>query len=82
MSKQIYFKQCSLSRKLDDSRVQEMTTWIPEQFAKVGKYLEILQDGEWVNGWKVKWTSTVRLTEEYVRARSRDHLHTREASDV
>jgi len=47
--------------------------WIPEQYAKLGKYLELKIDGEWVNGWKVHSVGSrqeqekVKLTEEAAR---------------
>ena len=81
-NKNQYYKQCILQKQVDDKRIREMTTFIPEQFAKVGKYLEILEGEEWSDGWRVKLASKVRLEESYVQERSRDYKHTRETSDV
>lgn len=84
-SKNQYYKQCVLQKKIDvytPNRIREMTTYIPEAFAKVGKYLQILEGGEWSDGWKVVLAGKVRLDEAYVQERSRDYKHTREASDV
>jgi len=37
-----------------ESGTTTTTSWIPEKFAKMGKYLELRNsNGEWVNGWKV-----------------------------
>ena len=40
--------QCVLRR---GSSVQ--TSWLPRQFAKVGKTLRLKERGEWQDGWKV-----------------------------
>ena len=81
-SKNQFYKQCSLVKQIDEKRIREKIAFIPEQFAKVGKYIQVLEGEEWSDGWKVQWAGKVRLSEAYVQERSRDYKHTREASDV
>lgn len=54
------------------------TSWIPEKFAIVGKFLKLKED----NGWQVKIASSIALEEQIVNERSRDYTKTREASDI
>ena len=71
-----YYVQCQLLRGS-----ARQTAWIPEKFARLGHAVR-LTEGTWSeDGWQVAGVGT-RLTEDYVRERSRDHLHTRRASDV
>ena len=58
------------------------TAWIPEQFAKVGKYVSLNQfDDDWEDGWKVIEVGT-RLETKYMLERSQDWKNTRKASDI
>ena len=41
--------QCKLKRLNT-----EQVAFIPEEFAKIGKYVQIREDGVWVNGWLVE----------------------------
>ena len=53
MSKQVLYRQCSLSRKVTDGTAIT-TSWLPERYAVAGRYLELLTErGEWENGWHV-----------------------------
>jgi len=63
--------------------VSVQMTWIPEEFAKEGKILELKnpQTGEWDNGWTVEKVYA-RSEESYVRERSQDYKHQRKASDI
>ena len=72
MAKNNTMTQCKLGRKdiID-------IAWIPNKFAKVGKYLRIKE----VNGWKVLEVWNSRSANE-VRDRERDYLKTRKASDI
>lgn len=89
-NKNQYYKQCVLQKRIDDKRVRAITAFIPEQFAKKGKYIkvidgkyfEILEEEGWSDGWEVVLAGTVRLDDAYVQERSRDYLRTRETSDV
>ena len=48
MSKKTKYKQCQLQ-----NGNRHMVSWIPEQFAHVGKILELLENDEWEDGWQV-----------------------------
>lgn len=72
-----YYKQCLLKKKS-----RPLIAWLPEQFAKHKKVLELKNDDQWENGWKVEVVYKIRLSEEQLRERSQDYKHTREASDI
>jgi len=55
----------------------EHTAWIPEKFAKVGKYIRIKE----VDGWKVIRAGG-KMDKKYVNDRSQDYKNTRKASDI
>lgn len=67
------YKQCKMR-----NNNCERTSWIPEKFAIVGKYLKLDED----DGWKVIEVYTFAREVEEVVARSRDYKKTRTASDV
>lgn len=48
MSHKQLYRQC----KLVKGNVNQVT-WLPTQFAKVGKNLSLLEDEQWNDGWKV-----------------------------
>lgn len=57
--------------------------WIPEKFAKVGKYIKIKKDDMWEDGWKVTGVSDgVVKTAEEANAQSQLYKKTRKASDI
>lgn len=70
--KKIFYRQCEL-QKVN----RKTTSWIPEKFSTVGKYLR-LKDSD---GWKVIKVSQQRFEENYVVERSQDFKNTRKASD-
>ncbi len=72
-----YYRQCLLQK----SNLFK-TTWIPEKYAKLNKYLELQEDNSWDNGWQVIAISKVRLDEKNLIERSQDYKKTREASDI
>jgi hypothetical protein len=77
MSKAAYYRQCRLRRGNE-----ETTSYIPEEFAVVGKVLRLRDDsGKWESGWVVDFV-TWRLTEAQVNSRSREHLKTRKNTDI
>ena len=46
--------------------------WIPEKFAKRGKWLDLQGDfGNWSTGWLVVDCFSTRLTQDYVREHQR-----------
>lgn len=51
--------------------------WIPEKYAKVGKYLKLKDD----DGWEVVEVCTKKDSKE-VQKRSVDYRHQRKASDI
>jgi len=55
----------------------EQTSWIPEKYAKKGKFLKLKDD----NGWEVIDVSSA-MEEAQVKERSQDHKKTRLASDI
>lgn len=68
----IYYRQCKL-KKGDTISV----AWIPEKFAKRGKWLKIKDE----DGWQVI-DIYGRAREDYVLTHSQDYKHQREASDI
>ena len=55
--------------------------WVPEKFAVAGRFLRLTDAGVSEDGWQVTGVGA-RLTEAYVRERSQDYKHTRQASDI
>lgn len=68
----IYYRQCKLNR---NGSIQ--TAWIPEKFAKRGKYLRIKQD----DGWLVEEVYG-RQPEDWVISKSQDYKVHRDATDI
>jgi len=69
--------QCSLIRK-----GSELISWIPSKVAVRGATVRLKEeDGSWSEGWVVRATYATMASPE-CNERSRDHLHTREASDI
>lgn len=76
-----FHRQCKLSRQ-KNGKVEILVTWLPEEYAKVGKVLEIeMESGEWENGWAVCEVHTRKKSKE-VAERERDHRKHRSVSDV
>lgn len=76
-----YHRQCKVSRQ-KNGKVEVLVTWLPEEYAKVGKVLELeMESGVWENGWAVCEVHARKKTKE-VAERSRDHLKHRLASDI
>lgn len=76
------FKQCHLTRprKGHGLAVAHYTTWLPEEFARVGRVVDLKFLYGWEEGWTVRDVYTTR-PEEYVREHERDYRHQAEASD-
>jgi len=72
MAKRIVYRQCKL--KLGS---YTDTAWIPEKFAQKGKYLEI----KGKNGWQVVEVGD-RMSKDDIKVLEREHLHTREVTDI
>ena len=79
-----FYKHCMLHKThRGQIGVSVQMTWIPEQFAHVGKVLALKDPstGEWDDGWTVE-SVYARCEESYVMERSQDYKHQRKASDV
>src|SRR4051794_14557386 len=64
MSKMTDFRQCRLVKK-SASGTKHTTSWLPEQFAHVGKVLKLRDDtGLWEDGWLVEEASQTRVAED------------------
>ena len=79
--KVLYYRQCRLQKGPFYT-----TSWIPEKYAKKGKYVKLKQEDKkgskkWDNGWLVLEVYD-RQKEEEVFARAQDHKHQRGASDI
>jgi hypothetical protein len=68
----VMYRQCLLFRG------SFQIAFIPEQFAKVGKYLRINDE----NGWKVVEVFKLRLSEDYLMEVEREYLHHRKVTDI
>lgn len=77
----IYFKQCNLEKQTQEG-TKKLTSWLPEQFANKGKYVELKDNNKWENGWQVVSFGTERLDEKAVGENSRDYRSQRLASDI
>ena len=76
----MFYRQCSLEKKTPEGTLNQVS-WIPEEFAKKGKFIKLKEGEEWQDGWKVINVGG-RKEEKEVRERSRDHKNQREASDI
>jgi len=71
------YRQCFLV--LGDKKT---VSWIPEKFAKIGKYLKLKNsEGSWINGWLIKSVNG-RMTEDEMRTASRSHKGHRSRTDI
>lgn len=67
----IHYRQCKFKKYFGDPATSKggytfYTSWIPEQFAKIGNYVKFKDDnGNWDDGW---------LTEEVGRREPEDHI--------
>ena len=78
MKKDINYIQCALTRK----NYNHMA-WIPERFAKVGKFIKIKkQDDTWEDGWEVMSCSDTKRTAKEADDASQLYKKTRIASDI
>lgn len=75
-----WHRQCTLEKPTEGG-VMRQVSWIPEKFATLGKYLRLLENDVWENGWKVAMVGGRKPSAE-VNVRSRDHLKQRTGSDI
>lgn len=71
------YRQCVLKKDNENYTV----SWIPDKYAKRGKYLKLLENGKWDNGWKVMAVYD-KATSSEVDRDSRKYLKQRAASDI
>jgi hypothetical protein len=71
-----YHRQCKLEKKEPNINIVT-TSWIPEEFAILGKYLRLNDD----DGWKVIFIGDRKLSQN-INERSRDFLKQRSCSDI
>ena len=77
-----YHKQCLLNKNELDGSVIQTTAYLPESFAKVGKWVILQQnDGHWDTGWRIIEVYD-RMESDYLMERSSDYKRTRKASDI
>ena len=76
MAKQTEYVQCILKK---DTKLQ--TSWIPARYAVVGKYLKLLENNIWENGWQVI-SKGVRVSKQSLEFLSESHKRTRTSSDI
>lgn len=78
MSKQTLYVQCVLKK---GNSMQ--TSWIPQRYAKVGKYLKLFEisTDKWENGWQVI-SIGVKVSKDALDILSHSHKKTRMASDI
>lgn len=85
MARHASYSQCCLKRKDKTAPCGEkiLVSWIPSDIAIVGKQVKLRNSSkeEWSEPWLVYevWATS---SGDIVEAKSRDHLHQREASDV
>jgi hypothetical protein len=82
MSTEYYMRQCKFNRSIGGGMSVETTSWIPEQFAKVGNVVELKMGNEWEDGWEIVSVNDDRKLSNEVNEHSRDYLKQRAASDV
>jgi len=82
MSKEVFYKQCRLVKRLEAS-IKETVTWIPEKFAVKGKYIKLkANDDEWEDGWLVRSVGDMKITNQHAERMHRQHRDHRKASDI
>lgn len=68
-----FYRQCTLRR---GSTTQ--VSWIPEEFATVGKYVMVNEE----NGWRVMEVGDHRQSGDYILDHERDYAGHRKRTDV
>lgn len=84
MSKEVYYRQCVLTRKEGDAE-HHLTTWIPEKGVEVGCTLRIKEHGakEYEpDRWTVVSVGRTRQDEKRVKERAHNWTKYRQATDV
>ena len=69
-----HYTQVELCRNPPEGGLLKYVVWIPSEFAKIGKYLDVQTDGEWSEGWRVTERYST-MESDAVEAKSREHKH-------
>lgn len=77
----MFSRQCALERPLASGGKQIQISWIPEEFAKIGKFLKLREGDVWENGWQVASIGGRQSRQQRID-RSRDHIIQRKGSDI
>lgn len=75
-----WYRQCALEKPTTKGNMVQIS-WIPDKFAKIGKFLKLLENGVWENGWMVASVGGRQTRDERVDRR-KDHERQREGSDI
>jgi len=71
------YVQCHLRK--DNIR---QVSWLPVQFAEVGKILSLKEEEGWEDNWIISSVGDIQLSDAVLLERGRDYLNTRKASDI
>ena len=58
-----------------------MTTWLPVKYAVIGKYLKVVNNNQWSDGWRVCELYSKRPAKEVLEGMF-DHKRSRKVSDI
>jgi len=76
-----YYYQCRMKKKISNDSYKIYVAWIPEKYAKEGKWIKIKQeDGTWEDHWQVVIVGGKKEA-KYVEDKERDYLKQRRVSD-
>lgn len=80
--REVNYTQCRLKKKTEAGSMHQMS-WIPTEFAKVGKVIKLRDEDTdvWDDGWVVEAAYSTRSWEEVNKA-SQLYKHQRKASDI
>jgi hypothetical protein len=66
MARHVFYRQCRLAKRTATGELQQVS-WIPDQFAVVGKALKLRTDVDsWDDGWVVRLAGHNRLSADQV----------------
>ena len=69
----MFYRQCNLRKNN-----VETTSWLPEQYARCGKWVKLKEE----DGWLITNVSKKRIEEKELMERRRDFKNQRKASDI
>lgn len=71
------YTQCTLKKD-----ITTQVSWIPQEFAKKGKILELKEGQNWQNGWEVISIGTTVTAKFLLETLHLGYKRTRKASDI